>query len=111
MEKNKYPHTDPNGQVHSEYEHSVGNSFDVVRKETPTKNKNEADKFDPLNQLPENEYDVLNEWDMEKEPPKMSAGGKGKVDKTVALIGLLGIIGVIGIIGIIKSLRVDKLTD
>lgn len=108
--KHKRPHTDPNTQVHSEFETSVGNSFKAVRKETPSNNENEAGLDDPLNQLPDNEYSVINEWDTEEEPPKMNAPGKRKVD-VAGLIGLLGIIGLIGVIGVVKSLRVNKLTD
>ena len=97
MEKKKYPHTDPNTQVHSEFETTVGNSFNVVRRETPTNNKNEADKDDPLNQLPEDEYAVINEWDMEAKPPGI------RVDRVVGLIGLLSLIGLIGVIRVVKS--------
>jgi hypothetical protein len=103
MEKKKSTYTDPNTQVHSEFETTVGNSFNAVRKETPANNKYEADSYDPLNQLPEDEYYVMNERDMEEEPPKMSAGRK-KVDKTPMLIGLLGVIGLIGVIGVVRSM-------
>ena len=111
MKKHKHPHTDPNNQVHSEFETTAGNSFKAVRRETPAKNKNEADIEDPLNQLPEDEYAVINEWDTEEEPPKMSAMGKKKVDKATLLIGLLGVIGLIGVIKVVKSLQVNKLTS
>ena len=110
MEKKKYPRTDPNTQVHSEFETTVGNSFNAVRKETDANHTYEADTYDPLNQLPEDEYDVMNEWDMEEEPPKMSAG-RQKVDKMPMLIALLGVIGLIGVIGVVNSLRVNKLTS
>jgi hypothetical protein len=102
MEKKKYPHTDPNTQVHSEFETTVGNSFRAVLKETPANNKNEADRDDPLNQLPEDEYSVINEWDMGEEPPKMSVGREKKVDKVILLIGALGLIGLIGLIKLVK---------
>ena len=109
MGKKKHTHTNPNNQVHSEYEHSVGNSYDAVRKETPAKNKQEADAYDPLNELPDDEYDVTTEWDTEEEPLKMSAEPK-KVDKIPLLIGLFGVIGLIGVIGVVNSLRGNKLT-
>ncbi|MFL5745917.1 MAG: hypothetical protein ACJ751_14690 [Niastella sp.] len=109
MEKKKYSYTDPNTQVHSEFETTVGNSFGAVRKETPANNKNEADKDDPLNQLPDDEYAVTNEWDIE--PPKMSAGAKTQGEKVTLLVGLLGLIGLIGVIGVVKSLRVNRLTS
>jgi hypothetical protein len=105
MEKNKPTrpgNTDPNKQVHSEFENTVGNSFKAVRNETPANNKNEADLDDPLNQLPEYEYSVINEWDTEEEPPKMSAGGRMKVNKVVGLIGLLSIIALIGAIRLVR---------
>lgn len=108
MEKKKFPHTDPNTQVHSEFETTVGNSFRAVRKETPAYNKNESDIDDPLNQLVEDEYDVINEWDTEDEPPKMSAGAKKQGEKVTLLIGLLGLIG---LIGVVISLRVNKFTS
>src|SRR6266536_908214 len=102
MEKKKFPRTDPNTQVHSEFETTVGNSFRAVRKETPANNKSEADKYDPLNQLAEDEYSVINEWDTEAEPPKMDAGGNKKVDKVTLLIVVLGLIGLIGVIRVVK---------
>ena len=105
MEKKKYPHTDPNDQVHSEFETSVGNNFNTVIRETPVKNDPES-RDEPLNLPEQREY----EGDREEELPKMDAVTKG-VDKTVVLIGLLGAIGVIGIIRMIKSLQVDKLTS
>jgi hypothetical protein len=75
MEKKKYPHTDPNDQVHSEYENSQGNNFDVVREESPVKKKKQENKEDaPLNELPPDEYAVKNEDDTEEEPPKMDTG-------------------------------------
>ena len=103
MEKKKYPQTDPNTQVHSEFETTVGNSFRAVRKETPANNNSEDDKYDPLNQLAEDEYSVINEWDMDDEPPEMSVGGKGKVDKVTLLIGALSLIGLIGLISLVKK--------
>ena len=109
--KHKRPHTDPNTQVHSEFETSVGNNFKAVFKETPSKNENEAGLDDPLNQLPDNEYSVINEWDTEEEPPKMAARGKRNIDKVAGLVGLLGLIGLIGVIGLVKSLRVNKVTS
>lgn len=110
MGKKKSTHTDPNTQVHSEFETTIGNSFNVVRKETPTKNREEADIDDPLNEVPGDEYDLINEWDTASEPPKMSPGRK-KVDKIPILIGLLGVIGLIGVIGVVNSLRVNKVTS
>ena len=111
MKKHKRPHTDPNNQVHSEFETTTGNSFKAVRRETPAKNKNEEDEDDPLNEVQGDEYDLINEWDTEEEPPKMSASGKGKVDKTIVLIGLLGLVGLIGLLGVIRLKKVDQLTS
>jgi hypothetical protein len=111
MKKHKHPYKDPNNQVHSEFETTVGNSFKAVRQETPAKNKNEADENDPLNEVPGDEYDLINEWNMEEEPPTMSAGGKGKFDKTILLLGLLGLVGLIGLIGVIRLKKVDELTS
>jgi len=110
MKKKKSTHTDPNTQVHSEFETTIGNSFNVVRKETPIKHQEEADIDDPLNEVPGDEHDPINEWDINPEPPKMSTGRK-KVEKIPMLIGLIGIIGLIGVIGVVNSLRVNKLTD
>jgi hypothetical protein len=107
MEKKKHLHTDPNTQVHSEFETTIGNSFKAVRKETPASNKEEADKDDPLNQLPGNEYAAINEWDIEEEPVKMSAESK-QSDKIPLVIGLLG---VIGLIGLVISLRANRVTS
>ena len=64
MEKNKQKH-DPNKDVHSEFETSVGNDYKTVREETLKKEKGEDG---PLNQLDEDS--VKNEQD---EPPKMNA--------------------------------------
>jgi|GEM_PF-3209965 len=108
MEKKKYPRTDPNTQVHSEFETTIGNNFKTVFKETPTNNKGEDDLYDPLNQLPEDEYFVINEGDMEDGPAKMSAREE-KVDKIPLLIGILGVFGLIGVISALKSLQVNKL--
>ena len=110
MKKKKFPHTDPNTQVHSEFETTVGNSFNAVRKETPVNNNSEVDNYDPLNQLSEDEYSAINEWDMEPEPPKMSAGPKRQGEKVTLLVGLLGLIGLIGVVGVVKSLQVNKVT-
>lgn len=71
MEKKKNKHPDLNDQVHSEFETSVGNDFNVVREETPKKNKEDG-KEAPLNQLPD-EDSVKNEQDKSGEPPKMDA--------------------------------------
>jgi hypothetical protein len=108
MGKKKSTHTDPNTQVHSEFETTIGNSFNVVRKETPAKHNDEADIDDPLNEVPGDEYDLINEWDMEAAPAKMNAVGT-KADKIPLLIGLLGIVGLIGVIGVVNSLRVNTL--
>jgi hypothetical protein len=103
MKKHKHPHTDPNNQVHSEFETTVGNSFKAVRRETPAKNKNAEDEDDPLNEVPGDEYDLINEGDTEEEPPKMNAGGK-KFDKAPLLIGILGVIGLIGVIRVVRAM-------
>lgn len=68
MEKNKPKH-DPNKDVHSEFETSVGNDFKTVRDETLKKERGEEG---PLNQL-ENEDAVKNERAAGEEPPKMNA--------------------------------------
>ena len=67
MEKNKPKH-DPNKDVHSEFETSVGNDFKTVRDETLKKERGEAG---PLNQL--EDEDVKNEQAAGEEPPKMKA--------------------------------------
>ena len=100
MEKKKFPRTDPNTQVHSEFETTTGNSFRAVRNETPATNKIEDDAYDPLNQLPEADA-VINEWDMEAEPPKMNA--QGKIDRVTLLVGALSLIGLIGVISLVKK--------
>jgi len=65
-------------QVHSEFENSQGNNFDVVREETPVKKKDQVDKKEqPLNELPPDEHLVKNEGNTEEEPPKMNAEEKG----------------------------------
>jgi len=110
MKKHKHPRTDPNKQVHSEFETTVGNNFNAVSRETPTKNKMEADIDDPLNEVPGDEYDLINEWDIKEEPPKMNTGSR-KVNNMPLLIGLLGVIGLIGVIGVVSSLRVNRLTS
>lgn len=66
MEKNKPTrpaNTDPNKQVHSEFETTQGNNFEVVREEGPKKKKKEgdADLDEPLNELPPDEDAVKNE--------------------------------------------------
>ena len=68
MEKNKHKH-DPNKDVHSEFETSVGNDNQIVREETLQKERGEDG---PLNQLPD-EDSVKNEQDAAEEPPKMKA--------------------------------------
>ncbi|MBO9203954.1 MULTISPECIES: hypothetical protein [Niastella] len=103
MKKRKRPRTDPNNQVHSEFETTIGNSFNTVRKETPIKNKNEADEDDPLNEVPGDEYDLVNEGDIASEPPKKSHSRR-KVDKMPLLIGILGIIGLIGVIAVVRAM-------
>src|SRR5688572_25503298 len=67
MEKKKKP--DLNDQVHSEFETSIGNDFNVVREEL-AKKKKENDKDAPLNQLPD-EDSVKNDQSAGEEPPKM----------------------------------------
>jgi hypothetical protein len=68
MEKNKQKH-DPNKDVHSEFETSVGNDNKTVREEMLQKERGEDG---PLNQLPD-EDSVKNEQDTGEEPPKMKA--------------------------------------
>jgi hypothetical protein len=68
MENKKQKH-DPNKDVHSEFETSVGNDNQVVREETLKKVRGEDG---PLNQLPE-EDPVKNEEQAGEEPPKMKA--------------------------------------
>jgi hypothetical protein len=51
MEKKKNKPVDLSNQVHSEFETSVGNSFNVVREETTGKKKREEELDRPLNQL------------------------------------------------------------
>jgi hypothetical protein len=66
--ENKKPKHDPNKDVHSEFETSVGNDNKTVREETLKKQQGEDG---PLNQLPD-EDSVKNEQAAE-EPPKMKA--------------------------------------
>lgn len=68
MEKNKQKH-DPNKDVHSEFETSLGNDYKTVREETLKKERGEEG---PLNQLPD-EDTVKNEQQAVEEPPKMKA--------------------------------------
>ena len=75
MEKRKNKTIDLNNQVHSEFETSVGNDFNVVREEI-AKKKKEMDREAPLNQLPDYEDSVKNEDSAEDEPPKMNAEEK-----------------------------------
>jgi hypothetical protein len=68
MEKNKPTrpsNTDPNKQVHSEFETTEGNNFEVVREEAPKKKKKEgdADLNEPLNELPPDEGEEGEEGD------------------------------------------------
>jgi hypothetical protein len=65
MEKNKHKH-DPNKDVHSEFETSVGNDFKTVREETLTK---ELGEDGPLNQL-QDEDSVKNEQSAGAEPER-----------------------------------------
>lgn len=76
MEKRKNKPIDLNNQVHSEFETSVGNDFNVVREETPVKKNKNTDRAEPLNQLPDDEDSVKNENSPGDEPPKMNAGEK-----------------------------------
>ncbi|MCS3798841.1 hypothetical protein [Niastella sp. OAS944] len=68
MENKKQKH-DPNKDVHSEFETSVGNDNKTVREETLQKERGEDG---PLNQL-NDEDPVKNEQDAGDEPPKMKA--------------------------------------
>ncbi len=104
MEKNKYPHTDPNNQVHSEFETSDGNNFNTVIRETQAKNDPD-NKEEPLNLPDRHEY----EWDRAEEPAKMNMGHK--VDKMPMLIGLAGIVGLVVAIGVVRSLRVKPVNQ
>jgi hypothetical protein len=63
-------------QVHSEFETSAGNDFNVVREETPVKKNKDTDSGEPLNQLPGDEDPVKNENSAEEDVPKMNAGEK-----------------------------------
>lgn len=65
-----------NEQVHSEFETSIGNNFNVVREETPVKKKKEGDVADPLNELPLDEDAVKNENSTGDEAPKMDTKEK-----------------------------------
>jgi len=67
MKKKKNKPFDPNNEVHSEFETSVGNNFNTVREETLKKNK-PADDNTPLNELP-NEDPVKNKGGAGKEEP------------------------------------------
>lgn len=75
MKKHKNKPIDLNNQVHSEFETSVGNDFNVVREEIARKKK-EMDREEPLNQLPDDEDSVKNENSPEDEAPKMNAEEK-----------------------------------
>jgi hypothetical protein len=77
MEDNKKTtHPDQNKQVHSEFETTAGNNFEVVREEGPKKKKKEgdADLEEPLNELPEDEGSVKNKRAEGGEPSKMDTG-------------------------------------
>jgi hypothetical protein len=78
MEKHKKKTIDLNNQVHSEFETSIGNDFNVVREEIARKIK-EMDVEGPLNQLTEDEDSVKNENAGGEEAPKMNAEA-GKKD-------------------------------
>jgi hypothetical protein len=54
MEKKKTKPIDLNNQVHSEFETSVGNSFNIVREETLKRTK-QMDDEGTLNELPDEE--------------------------------------------------------
>ncbi|WP_207514285.1 hypothetical protein [Longitalea luteola] len=75
MEDKKIKQEGLKEQVHSEFETSVGNDFNVVREETPKK-LDENDKGTALNQLP-NEDNAKNEQKQGGEPPKMNAPEEG----------------------------------
>jgi hypothetical protein len=68
MENKKTKH-DPNKDVHSEFETSVGNDYKTVREEMLQKEQGEEG---PLNQLPDDDS-VKNEQPAGEEPPKMKA--------------------------------------
>jgi hypothetical protein len=70
MQNNKQKH-DPNKDVHSEFETSVGNDFKTVREETLKKERGEEG---PLNQLDEDA--VKKQQATGEEPPKMKAEEK-----------------------------------
>src|SRR5688572_3249886 len=72
MKKHKNKPINLNNQVHSEFETSVGNDFNVVREEIARKKK-EMDKESPLNQLPDDEDSVKNEREAGNNVPKMDA--------------------------------------
>jgi hypothetical protein len=81
MEKNKPTrpsNTDPNKQVHSEFENTEGNSFEVTREEEPRKKKKEGDANldEPLNELPADEGSVKNKRAEGGDPAKMDTGEK-----------------------------------
>lgn len=63
-------------QVHSEFETSIGNDFNVVREETPVKKKKDGDQAGTLNELPPDEDSVKNENSAGEEVPKLNAEEK-----------------------------------
>ncbi|HEX6428044.1 MAG TPA: hypothetical protein VF008_10180 [Niastella sp.] len=73
MKDKKHTQDKPKEQVHSEFETSAGNNFNVVREETPKKKKKDTDRAEPLNELPEDEDSVKNENSGGEEAPKMNA--------------------------------------
>lgn len=72
MEKKNNKPEDPNKQVHSEFETTVGNNFNTVREETGKKKK-EGDEEGPLNELQPDEDSVKNKGAAGEEAPKMNA--------------------------------------
>ncbi|THU31129.1 hypothetical protein FAM09_29035 [Niastella caeni] len=74
MQKNKTQKADLNDQVHSEFETSIGNNFDVVREEGEKRDK-KKDEAGPLNQLPDEDA-VKNEEVAGEHLPKMDADEK-----------------------------------
>lgn len=75
MENKKHKREGLKEQVHSEFETSVGNDFNVVREEAPVKKDKDADA--PLNGLPPDEDSVKNEETAVDEVPKMDAKETG----------------------------------
>ena len=73
MKKNNNKQGGLSEQVHSEFETSIGNDYDVVRKETPVKKKKDQDTSEPLNWPEPDDGSVKNEFSTSAEPAKMDA--------------------------------------